>query len=202
MTDHVQVHFQGSNILSRGPDRKTVYITFDDGPGKYTDAILNILSRHGAEATFFWNTSRLYDGRPWKRLLQEGHALGTHAHKHVNLETASWEEKVYQLDTSIRLMEDITGIRPDLFRPPYGRYNDELTALAGACRLQTVLWNTTSFDWELKHDPQQIAVNSLTAAGGDILLLHELPQTVEVLDDIVTELKEKGYALKALPGSS
>ncbi|PTL39506.1 polysaccharide deacetylase family protein [Alkalicoccus saliphilus] len=153
-----------------------------------------MLKSRGVPSAFFWNTRTLFSNRPWNRLLNEGHLLGSHAHTHVNLDTMPSLFQKRQLEVSCRQLQKITGRYPLLFRPPFGRYNKTTLEVLRGLKMQMVLWNISSLDWELRKDPQQIVrnvVNNLQPGG--IILLHELPQTLRILPELLDKIMEAGY---------
>lgn len=183
----------------REPSKKTVVLTFDDGPGRVLPEILNILKEEKVPAIFFWQARLLHPKRPWKRVLDEGHIIGTHSTKHVNLVKLPQNEQHHDLLNSKRRIESITGQEVKYFRPPFGQYNSDTISAAKAIELTTVLWRISSMDWELKERPEQMITNVTDhLEDGAIILLHELPQTVEALPDLIAEIRHKGYEFTLL----
>ncbi|MCM3091738.1 polysaccharide deacetylase family protein [Cytobacillus sp. FSL R5-0377] len=179
--------------------KKTVTLTFDDGPARVLPEILEILKAEKVPAVFFWQSRLLYAGRPWKRVLEEGHQIGTHSSKHSNLVKLTPAEQFRDLRTSKLKIESITGHEVKLFRPPYGQYNEHTIAAAKELGLSTILWRISSMDWELKEEPEQIIRNVIeNLEDGAIILLHELPQTAEALPGLIAEIRDKGYEFTLL----
>ncbi|MEK5064009.1 polysaccharide deacetylase family protein [Cytobacillus sp. FSL R5-0596] len=179
--------------------KKTLTLSFDDGPSRVLPEILDILKTEKVPAVFFWQSRLLYTGRPWKRVLEEGHQLGTHSSKHSNYVKLSPEEQFRDLRTSKLKIESITGHEVKLFRPPYGQYNEHTIAAAKELGLSTILWRISSMDWELKEEPEQIVSNVLeNLEDGAIILLHELSQTVDALPELIAEIRGKGYEFSLL----
>ncbi|WP_394583914.1 polysaccharide deacetylase family protein [Cytobacillus firmus] len=181
------------------PSKKTVTLTFDDGPARVLPELLDILKKEKVPAVFFWQSRLLYPGRPWKRVLEEGHQVGTHSSKHSNYVKLTPSEQVQDLRRSKLKIESITGQDVKLFRPPFGQYNEHTIAAAKELGLSTILWRVSSMDWELKKDPEQIITNVLeNLEDGAIILLHELSQTVEALPELIAEIRGKGYEFSLL----
>jgi peptidoglycan/xylan/chitin deacetylase (PgdA/CDA1 family) len=175
---------------------KSVILTFDDGPGRVLPQILDILMLEKVPATFFWQTRLLYLERPWKRVLDEGHQIGTHSTKHLNLTMLNYEEQYQDLKNSVDMIENVTGREVTYFRPPFGRYNDDTINAAKELNLIPVLWRISSMDWELKKNPEKIITNVTEhLESGAIILLHELQQTAVVLSDLIKEIKAKGFQI-------
>lgn len=181
---------------------KRIVLTFDDGPSKLLPAILDVLADKDVPAVFFWETRLLYPSRPWKRVLQEGHLIGTHSSKHVNMAKLSYEEQHTALKNSIQKINAITGNEVTYFRPPFGQYNQMTIKAAKQLGLTSVLWRISSFDWELKNDPEQIIENVCNhLEDGAIVLLHETKQTLSVLPTLIDEIRKQGYTFSLLDES-
>lgn len=183
-----------------GTREKTVVLTFDDGPGRYTSSILDVLKKEQVPAVFFWQSRLCYPERPWKRVLDEGHMLGSHACKHPDLRRLEYAEQYRELFFSKQKLETITGQRIRYFRPPFGQFDACTMKAAKALQLDVVMWSTASFDWELREDPGSIITNvGNHLEDGAIILLHELRQTLEVLPELIAQVRGKGYSFALLP---
>ncbi|WP_077622254.1 polysaccharide deacetylase family protein [Sediminibacillus massiliensis] len=186
-------------ITKSATEGKKVVLTFDDGPGKHLSAILDILKQEGVQAMFFWQARLLYPERPWLRVIEEGHTIGTHTLKHRNLAKLSYQQQLLDLKQSVNEIESITGTRVAYFRPPFGQYNQETLRAAEELGLETVMWKIASIDWELKNTPEQIVSNVADhLQDGAIILLHELKQTVEVLPELIQTIRKKGFEFTIL----
>ncbi|KAA0550005.1 polysaccharide deacetylase family protein [Bacillus sp. BGMRC 2118] len=186
------------NINSASNKRSGVVLTFDDGPGKYTEELLDILQKKQVKAVFFWQSRLVYSNRPWKRLLADGHILGSHAHNHKNLTKLNREEQYHQLYSSKLIVEKVTGTEITYFRPPFGQYNEDTMKILKDLGMTPVMWDISSYDWELK-EPKRITSNILDhVQEGSIILLHELEQTVEALPSIIEGIREKGLSFELL----
>jgi peptidoglycan/xylan/chitin deacetylase (PgdA/CDA1 family) len=179
---------------------RSVVLTFDDGPGKYLSPILDVLQAEAVPAMFFWQTRLLYPERPWRRVLEEGHMLGSHTCKHPDLRRLDYEEQYRELSHSKHKLEQITGQPIRYFRPPFGQFDTCTLKAAEALDLNVVMWSTASFDWELKGDPGKIITNVVDhMEDGAIVLLHELRQTVEALPELIAQIRARGYRFALLP---
>ncbi|MFE8699367.1 polysaccharide deacetylase family protein [Cytobacillus sp. FJAT-54145] len=178
---------------------KSVVLTFDDGPSRVLPEILDVLREEKVRAVFFWQTRLLYSKRPWTRVLEEGHLIGTHSCKHRNLVKLSFNDQFQDLYSSILKLEDVTGIEVKYFRPPFGQYNQDTLLAAEKLHLTPVMWKIASMDWELKQDPNRIITNVVEhLEDGAIILLHELPQTLEVLKELIREIRSRGFEFSLL----
>ena len=101
---------------------KLLAITFDDGPGKYTGALLDGLAERGVHATFFVNGVNA-SGWPetLKRIVNEGHQLANHTYNHKDLTALSDQDALGQIESVNSLVAELTGMGCALVRPPHGK---------------------------------------------------------------------------------
>ncbi|MGD6967541.1 polysaccharide deacetylase family protein [Rossellomorea vietnamensis] len=198
MVDSTRVVYDSNDksIITMLPpgEKKTVMLTFDDGPGRALPEILAILEEEEIQAAFFWQSRLLHPNRPWKKVLDHGHIIGNHSCSHKNLARLPFQEQLADLSKCMQKIESLTGQKVDYFRPPFGQYNSDTLAAASQLGMKTVLWRIASLDWELKDDPVQIlnyVIDHLEDRA--IILLHELPQTVKILPALIQEIKKAGY---------
>jgi peptidoglycan/xylan/chitin deacetylase (PgdA/CDA1 family) len=183
-----------------GIREKSVILTFDDGPGRCLPHILDVLKNENVPAFFFWQTRQLHSGRPWKRLVEEGHGIGTHSCNHPDLRKMDYQEQCNQLLFSKQKIERITGQPVRYFRPPFGQYDTCTLKAVEALDLTLVMWSAASLDWELKEKPEHIISNVVSnLEEGSIILLHELPQTLLVLPELIKQIRNAGYTFTLLP---
>jgi peptidoglycan/xylan/chitin deacetylase (PgdA/CDA1 family) len=181
-------------LLAEGPahkatdGRRFVTFTFDDGPfPETTPAILDLLARHKARATFFW-IGRYLDGNDdravttravARQVVAAGHTIGNHTHDHMALTFLSHAQVLAQIDDGATSIERVTGRRPMLFRPPYGALDAWGAEQLKARGAELVLWSIEADD-NRRHDSAAMA-DSLRAqieyAGGGIVLLHDIRLT-------------------------
>lgn len=179
--------------------KKTIALTFDDGPSKFLPDFLDILNAEKVPAVFFWQARLLHHKRPWKRVIEEGHVIGSHTITHPNLTRLDDHQQEKELTVSKRIIEQITKQPVRYFRPPFGQYNESTLEIASSLNLITVMWHVASFDWELKTEPNCIIENVLNhVQPGSIVLLHELEQTLCILPTLIKKLKAKGFAFTTI----
>jgi peptidoglycan/xylan/chitin deacetylase (PgdA/CDA1 family) len=163
-------------VLRGISQRDAVALTFDDGPDpEVTPRILDTLAAHNAKATFFviGNHAQAHPAL-LRRIHDAGHALGNHSldHHHfgVNRNRAYW---THQLETTQKIVADITGHPPFLFRPPMGFKTRALAAAAKELRLPIVGWSVRAYDTH--PTPPELLTRRLLkhTAGHDIVLLHD-----------------------------
>ncbi|MFE3447615.1 polysaccharide deacetylase family protein [Nonomuraea sp. NPDC059194] len=176
---------------------KCLALTFDDGPGPSTGALLSTLKKSGAKATFFLMGKHV-EQRPTlvKRMAAEGHEIGNHTWSHPSLPTLFDEEITRELRATQEAIEGLIGRAPRMFRPPYGHTDDRVAGLAGEEGMAQVLWTGTTLDWKLR-DQKKIRAAVLRLAKRDgVILMHDVvPQTVQVMPALVKDLRKRGYHL-------
>ncbi|HHW36280.1 MAG TPA: polysaccharide deacetylase family protein [Bacillales bacterium] len=178
---------------------KKVVLTFDDGPSRQLPNILDILNQKNVPALFFWHSNFLFKERPWKRVLEEGHRIGSHAANHKSLAALTKDQQYKQIKYSIDKINEITETKVRYFRPPFGQYTEDTMSILHELDLVPVMWEITSFDWENKNTPENIITNVVEhVQDGSIILLHELKQTVTALPQIIDGIREKGFEFTLL----
>ncbi|MFG1698119.1 polysaccharide deacetylase family protein [Nonomuraea sp. NPDC049309] len=180
---------------------KCLALTFDDGPGTYTPALLKTLDRAGVKATFFLVGKRA-EKHPKiaRRIAAKGHAIGNHTYSHAALPHRSDDEINEELKLAQQAIQKVTGRRPTMFRPPYGQTDDRVLNFAYQNDLSQILWTGSTLDWSLR-DKKKIKAAVLKLAKRDgVILMHDVvPQTVQVMPEILKELKKRGYHLVTVP---
>ena len=176
---------------------KLIALTFDDGPyGEVTNRILDVVEAYrdqNVHVTFFALGSQV-DKFPKTvlRAKELGCEIANHTYDHKNLTKIPTQEMISQVEDAADLVEQITGERPELVRPPYGAKNDDVYA---AVKYPLILWNIDTLDWKTKDTDSTVAA-ALGAGDGDIVLMHDLrPETAAAVEKIVPQLLEQGYKL-------
>lgn len=196
-TCDVETHLANGWYLSPAdfPQReKAVALTFDDGPSKYTNQILDCLDRYGAKATFFvvGNSVKAYPNT-LKRAYDLGMEIGNHTMTHPRLTSISLSSVSSQINSNGSTVENVTGVRPSLVRPPYGSYNKSVINQAG---LPFILWSIDTLDWKTRSAQKTIDAVLSDVKDGDIILMHDLYlPTAQATEVIVPKLIEMGYDL-------
>ncbi len=174
-------------------DMPMVALTFDDGPGYYTDRLLEILKKNGATASFFMIGTEVANYKDQTRHIYEaGMDLGNHSYNHKNLRDLSGEEVYDELSRTADLIEEVTGKRPWLWRPPGGAYND--TVLANDMGVPMIIWSLDTLDWDTKNTESNVRAVLDNVKDGDIILMHEIYQTsVDAVEIFLPELTRRGF---------
>ncbi|WP_317205671.1 polysaccharide deacetylase family protein [Janthinobacterium sp.] len=207
-----------AEIFGNALPKKTVVLTFDDGPHKrYSEEIAAILKQYGVPAVFFSvgrnlgsldaaGKAKLSAGAEVSRkLMADGYAVGNHSFSHAQLSKQTGAGlKSEIVDTDV-LLKAISGARAPLFRFPYGARNSEgMAALAGA-QLTSVMWNIDSLDWA-DPVPSSIAervLRSVDKEGRGIILFHDIHErTVKALPAVLERLVADGYQFAGWDGSA
>ena len=173
-------------------DDKVVALTFDDGPSKYTDQILDILKKYNACGTFFLIGNKVeFYSDTLRRMLEEGSEIGNHSYDHKLLTRLSKEAFQEEINKTQMAIKKVTGFTPTLFRPTYGGYNNTLKSYTD---LKFVLWDVDSRDWQVK-TKDKILKNVLpNVKSGSIILMHDNHEySLNALEDIISNLKKQGY---------
>ncbi|KAJ3106926.1 chitin deacetylase [Physocladia obscura] len=133
-------------------------LTYDDGPGPYTQDLLNTLAANNVKATFFLIGSHVIQYPDIVlATYNAGHEIGIHTWSHNDMTTLTTDQMVAELVNTAKAIKEITGVTPIYWRPPYGIYNDDVLAVAAALGLATVVWEDDTNDW-------QIEAGTMTAA--------------------------------------
>ncbi len=182
-------------------DVQAVYLTFDDGPHPVaTPFVLDTLGAYGMKATFFCIGQNILKYPDlYQRILDEGHSVGNHTHRHLSGWSTSDADYLKDIGTAGRL------ISSDLFRPPYGRITfSQLRKLgSGATPMRTVMWSVLSGDFDTGISPEKCLRNVIdNMKAGSIVTFHEseksLPRMIKILSSVLDELKRQGWEGKKI----
>ncbi|PEE67606.1 polysaccharide deacetylase family protein [Bacillus thuringiensis] len=184
------------------PAGKVVYLTFDDGPSELTGKFLDVLKEQHVASTFFMQGSNLQNTgfqENVKRAVKEGHYIGAHSMTHNSDKLYKKGQFVTEMKETLALIHNITGTTPKLVRPPYGSApglkGQDIRNKIVEAGIKVWDWTIDSNDWKLKGNPQQIIENvkRTTTEDVEVVLMHEKPQTLQALPEIIKFYKEKGY---------
>ena len=189
-------------VYSVKRDDKCVSLTFDAAWGNEdTQTLIDILAKYDVKATFFvvgfW--AEKYP-ESVKALADAGHEIMTHSDDHAHFNSLSREKMIANLAAGCDKIEAVTGVRPTLFRAPYGEYNDTVVQTAADTGLQTIQWSVDSLDWKDLSASEITKRVTGSVRAGDIVLFHNAAKhTPEALPDILDHLLANGY--RAVPVS-
>lgn len=195
-----------------GTEEKKVAISFDDGPSReYTGKILDILNRYDVKASFFL-IGRNASVHPdiVKRIYNEGHEIGSHTFNHLDILDLSEKEMEFELNSTQRVVQGVTGHSTVLFRPPYLSIYEEnsdypsLEAMEKILKAEEMGYTvvTSSIDprdWDGKSVDEIVDKVKAKVENGQIILLHDAggdrTATLEALPRIIEWLKAEGYEI-------
>jgi peptidoglycan/xylan/chitin deacetylase (PgdA/CDA1 family) len=177
--------------------RGIVYLTFDDGPSRYTPAILEILRATHSTATFFELGFRQAERpREAAHVRAGGSNIGNHTYSHSDLT---------KLKPGEISSEVARGPRSRCVRPPFGATNPTVGRILARKGLRQVLWTVDTRDWDRpgrKHIVK--AATGPAVRAGSIVLMHDgggdRSQTVAALPEIIATLQQRGYVVRRIPG--
>lgn len=189
-------------IIRSGPmTANSVALTFDDGPHPtLTPRLLEILKEDGSKATFFMLGSMVEKNPAIARAVVEaGHEVANHSWSHADLAKKSEEQIRDEIRKTQDIIEQATGVRPKLFRPPYGSVNDRVLRIAEEEGLDVVTWSVDPRDWDMKKSRDYVKKKVVDeGVPGAIVCMHDIhSRTVELVGELRTELKAKGLELAA-----
>ena len=185
---------------------KTVALTFDDGPGRTTAAVLRVLARYRVPATFF-NIGVNVAARPGlaRKEVRDGYAMGNHTWNHPNMVLLAASQQAAEMDRMSAELRAAAGVRPCAFRPPYGDYDSVTLQLAHQRRMGVWLWSVDTQDWMARGSGSAYWVNRIirlaeregSALRHPIVLMHNQPignpATVAALPVIIRFFRAHGY---------
>ena len=161
------------------------------------DKILEILEENNVKITFFivGDWIEKYP-EAVKKVYEAGHEIGTHSDTHPHVNNLSYEENVKQLENSNDKIEKITGTRTNLYRTPYGEYNQTVIKAAQDKGYYTIQWNLDTLDYTGLTGEEMWNRIKDKIGSGDIILMHNgTEHTADSLDKIIKNIKEQNLEI-------
>lgn len=195
---YVQAHNKLKPIYEVPTNKKIVALTFDISWGNETPMpVIEILKKEGVKSTFFLSGPwvKQYPEVP-QRIKQDGHEIGSHGNRHINLSTLSRAEIQKEIMTAHESIKEVTAVEANLIRTPNGDYNDEVIKAAEECGYRVIQWSVDSLDWMNPGVNTIINRVSKKVHPGAIILMHAsdtCKQTTEALPQVIKELRKQGY---------
>ncbi len=184
-------------ICKATTDKKEIAISFDDGPTEnYTAEILQVLKDENVKATFFCIGNRIGGNEKiLQQINEDGHIIGNHSFSHhfwFDMYGAKkMQEDLKQMDAE---MERAIGLKPKLFRPPYGVTNPNLAKAIKKKGYIPVGWSVRSLDTVAKDKQQLLDKINAGIKPGAVFLFHDTCKiTLNVLPEFIQEVKNRGY---------
>ena len=199
------------------PSGKTIYLTFDDGPGPYTGRLLDLLSAYGVPATFFVTAANPDYYGLIGRAHREGHAIGVHTSTHnynqIYASEEAWLEDFWNMQ---EIIKEQTGDYTSIFRFPGGssntvsRFNPgimtRLSAMMEDLGFRFYDWNVSSGDAGETNDTSEIVENIINGCAGrkwSVVLQHDIKDySVAAVEQVIIWGRNNGYTFRALDLSS
>jgi peptidoglycan/xylan/chitin deacetylase (PgdA/CDA1 family) len=191
---------------------KCIALTFDDGPGPFTDRLLGVLKDADARATFFMIGNKVAANPAGvKRVADAGMEIGSHTWEHPNMTTIPLEDVPAQFSKANDAIRAATGQTPVLWRPAGGLTDDAVNKIAAQYGLAAILWDVIPFDW--MNDANTAATRYMLMTQikpNSVVLFHDTySSTVDLVYQFIPVLLENGYHLvtvsqmlgKRAPGS-
>lgn len=177
---------------------KKVAISFDATWGSTrTPKILQILDENKIKTTFFLTNIWMNQYPDLARLIKaKGHEIGLHSANHPNLTDLPENKIIEELQENSNLVQELTGDKPLLFRPPFGAYNNLVINTAKALNLIPIQWSVDSLDWkDLTAEAIYQRVTTKIHPGAIVLFHNDGTHTAEALVKILAYLKTEGYVI-------
>lgn len=177
-------------------EEKVCALTFDAAwDDTDTDILIDILKKYNAPATFFMVGSWVekYPDSV-KKFFNAGHEIMNHSDTHPHIDKLSDVKIAAEIKNCSDKIEAVTGVRPMLFRGPYGEYNNAIIKEATNQNMFTIQWNIDSLDWKnLSAKEITTRVTNRIAPGSIILFHNGAKNTPEALPQILEKLTAAGY---------
>ncbi len=174
-----------------------IAVTFDASWGAdNTPKLLDILDEYNAKCTFFL-VGIWVDKYPEmvKAIVERGHEIGNHSATHPHMSQISEAKNLEELRIMSDKVENLTGVRPTLFRPPYGDYNNKVIRTARGAGYEAVQWSVDSLDWK-NISPQDMIRRAGKVGRGDIILFHNDSQyLLDALPTLLQSYQDQGLQM-------
>lgn len=193
-------------VAAGAPVKGLVALTFDDGPGPWTDDVLVLLKRYRMKGTFFVLGSKAAeDPRALRQIVEQGHVVAAHSWSHASMVTLDAKGLRAEFDRTNAVIREATGRLAPIQRPPFGDFDARTNRWSRANGMLPILWNVDSNDWQLS-SAGPIVENILGAPNlgpGAIILMHDggddRAMTVNALPAVLEGLRERGLRSVTIP---
>ncbi|QFQ98986.1 polysaccharide deacetylase family protein [Streptomyces phaeolivaceus] len=172
---------------------KCVALTFDDGPVKDTQRLLNLLKAGGDTRATFYAVGTNVQKNPAtvKAAATAGHQIGNHSWDHADLTKLSAAKIKSQFSRTDTVIQQATGKKPTTVRAPYGAHNAAVRSAAGR---PLVHWSVDTLDWKYRDTARLVKYVNAQTRPGDIVLMHDIHKTtVDAVPGIIKALKARGF---------
>ena len=200
----MQQLYRGATWRQVMPDRRVVYLTFDDGAiPEVTPAILDVLKRYNVKATFFVVGENIQKyAHIYARVVEEGHRVGNHTYHHVKGSKCSLDEYLREVEACEEVIR-IQDSEVRLFRPPYGKMKPSQKRAILERGYKIVLWDVLTPDYNPHYSPEKmLRIVQRYTRDGSIINFHDSvksgERTIEVLPKVIEWLQANGYTIATL----
>lgn len=202
-----QAMFDTTTFICMSPSEKVVYLTFDDGPSKFTIDLMKVLTKHDVSATFFMLGSQIERfPNAAKAVVANGHVVGNHSYAHEFIPKLPDEDVRYTFRRTNSIIQQHVGYYTNIIRIPWGNIrNTQLKLFSPSTKIYH--WSINTDDW--KFNKEKHGVDSIYhrivdyAHNGAIILCHDgggdRSKTVTAVDRAIATLKNDGWEFKTLP---
>ena len=190
--DDKDCYFDEDGKYDETKQRPMIALTFDDGPGEYTEELLNCLVENNAKATFFMLGQNV-EAYPEiaKKVSDAGMELGNHSYSHPDLVTIGAEAAAQQVSNTDAALKAATGFEATVMRPPGGSFNDSVKA---AIDHPLIIWSIDTRDWATKSEDQTYQGVMDNAQDGSVVLMHDIHEwSVKAAIRMIPDLIAKGF---------
>lgn len=194
ITVDLDSEYSNENGSIINPAKKQIAITFDDGPGAYTDRLSKLLEENHAHSTFFMLGKNMsYYKDVILKLYQNGNEIGYHSYAHKNFLRQEISDIQKEFNESNEILKSIIGEGITLTRPPYGSINNEIKE---SLDTTFILWNIDTEDWRHKDVKYLTDYVMNHVFEGAIILFHDIHKTsVDTIEKLLPLLYVEGYQL-------
>ena len=192
--------FANGKIYSRGDSKsKKIALTFDDGPNDTSlPKVLDLLKEEDIKASFFFIGKNISNRKlEVERTYNEGHLVLNHSYTHSNFSTASQEIVTSEIKETNDIINEILGVAPTLYRPPYGVITENEKVAVKNLGMNIVLWNVDGEDWNTKRSLDYVvSTQEKETKNGSVVLMHTQPDkdmSYEALKKLIPYYRNQGY---------
>ena len=188
-------YFNDDGTYDPSQHKTRIAFTFDDGPGEYTDQLLDCLEQNNAHATFFMLGQNVENWQSEvQRMVDIGCEIGSHSWDHLNLYDLDMDAVAKEFSDTDAALEKACGQKASVARAPYGNWNDDIISTVNK---PFFTWSLDSLDWsylDVNKDYDAVMNGDLT--DGSIILMHDIHEpSVQAAIKMIPELVAKGYKL-------
>jgi peptidoglycan-N-acetylglucosamine deacetylase len=163
---------------------------------EYIPEILKVLNNHQTKATFFFDGSWVKKNPDLAKMIKDaGHEIGNHAYSHPDLQKRSMVDTTKELQKTNDVIGETLGIKPKLFAPPSGSFNQVTIQVANQLEMKTILWTVDTVDWRNPATSEMVRRVVSEVENGSMVLMHPTRPIAEGMDTMITDIKAKGFQL-------